>query len=45
MVLDYIMGRIGVYYIEYINPFIVILAWIFNPIITIIFAIKYSSEF
>jgi len=39
--LDFLMGRIGVYYVEYVNPFIVMTACLINPIIGIVYACKY----
>lgn len=38
------MGRIGVYYVEYINPWIIISSCILNPAISIAFLFKFQDN-
>lgn len=44
MVLDYLMNRAGVYFIEYVNPFLITAICITNPIISIYYFFKYTEE-
>ncbi|CAI2363859.1 unnamed protein product [Moneuplotes crassus] len=44
MVLDFIMNRAHVYYIEYVNPLVVLTSCLVNPIIAIYYFFKYTEN-